>query len=135
MCIRDSNEHRRVVLRRSRHNNLLRTSVDVALCLFLCEEYARGLNNVLSAALFPADFRRIHCSVNRNLLTVNDQACAVRGYFMLKLAVYRVVLCHVNHVVQIDKRIVNTYDVNLAGFDCRAEYESADTDMDVFDAL
>ena len=121
------NEHRGVVLGRGGHDDLLRAAVDVRLRLFLGQENAGGLDNVINAVLTPRDVLGIHLSVEQNLLAIHGDGVVVILNGTVIAAVHGVVLEHVRHVVRRHERIVYRYEFDIRVLQTSAENHTADT--------
>ncbi|EJX01618.1 glyceraldehyde-3-phosphate dehydrogenase [gut metagenome] len=126
--VNTANEHRSVVLRRSRHNYVLSTSFDVSLSLFLSQEETCRFNYVFSFNFVPLQVSWVtFCSYADNV-TVNDELVVFNVSFdsTFELAVHSVILEHVSQVINWAE-VIDTYDLNVITSLSCAEYEAADT--------
>mmetsp|Transcript_31786 Transcript_31786/g.101258 ORF Transcript_31786/g.101258 Transcript_31786/m.101258 type:complete len:417 (-) Transcript_31786:565-1815(-) len=98
------NVHGHRVLRRSRDDDLLRASLEVELCPLLLSEDARGLADVVGAALAPGDASWVLLAKDAHLSPVHDQellaADHARGDDSREPSVHRVVLEQIHDVVK-----------------------------------
>ena len=88
-----------VILGGGRVDDLLGTSVNDGLGLFLGEENTGGLADVVSTEGTPADFLRVTAARGLDLLAVKDKEVSVNLNGLLGLSVDGVVLVLVGHVV------------------------------------
>ena len=121
-----ANEHRGVVLRRSRHHDILSTSVDVTLSLVLREEETRRFDDILSADFVPLKICRVLLCGDTDGLTVNDEVTVLNFYRTIEATVHGVILEHVRHVLSVEE-VIDTYDLDVATLLRSTEYETADT--------
>ena len=119
-------EHGGVVLRRSRHHDVLSTSVDVTLSLVLREEETSRLDDIFSADFAPLEVCRVTLSRDTDSLTVDDEVTVLDFYRTVEAAVHRVVLEHVSHVLCIEE-VIDTYDLDIATLLGSTEDKTADT--------
>ena len=121
-------EHRSSVLRRSRHDDLLGTSLEVSRSEFFGEEEASGFNNDVYVKSAPSDVGRILFSEDLDLVAVDDEEVAFDLDVVVESAVDGVILQHVSEVVSVEK-VVDTDNSNVLGevFHSSAEDHTADT--------
>ena len=95
---------------------------------FSSGEHAGGLDNVVSASFAPRNVFRIHAGINVDSLSVHDEFAVFGFKGAVEFAVDRVVLGHVNHVVQIDERVIDRDNFKFfrLSHSC-TENESSDT--------
>ena len=105
-------EHRRVVLGRCRHDDLLGAGADVLLRGLFREEQTRRLDDDVGADFVPFQLGRILDRGETNLLAVDDQRVAIDGNRALELTVDRVVLQHVREIVRLEQ-IVDAHDLDI----------------------
>ena len=90
-------------------------------------ENAGGLDDIFSAAGSPRDFRRIHLIIDGDLFSVDDKLAVLRADLTVKTAVHRIVFGHINHIIGIDERIVDSHNLKFFGLcDRGAEHKPAD---------
>ena len=119
-------EHRRV-LAGSGDDDLLGAAVEVRGSALGGGEDAGRLGNVLGAAVRPVDVGRILLREDRDLVAVDDELAVLRADLARKAAVNRIVLQHVDHVIEIDEGIVDADDLNVLVFEGRAEDQTSDS--------
>jgi hypothetical protein len=128
-------EHRRVVLRRSRENDLLRAGGEVLARAVLVEEDAGRLDHRGGAHRAPGELRRIGLGGAADGLAVDDELTVLDLDRALEATVDGVVLQHVGEVVDLEQ-IVDRDDVDVTALDGGAEdhasdaAEAIDTDLD-----
>lgn len=88
-----------VILGRGRVDNLLGSSINDRLGLFLGKEDTGGLANVVSTEGAPANFLGVAASGGLDLLSVKDKEVSIDLNGLLSLSVDGVVLVLVSHVV------------------------------------
>jgi len=111
----DTHDEHRSISGRSGDNYLLGTCGEVSRSLIGGGENAGGLNNVLSAALCPRDLRGIADVVYSYFLAVYEELAVNDLNSTVESAVDGVILGHVNHVVDVDKGIVDADDLEKFG--------------------
>ena len=104
----NAHDKHRSVFGRSGDNNFFRTAFKVGSRFIHRGEYAGGLYNILGAAVFPRNFFRIHTRVNFNGLAVNGKFTVFHFNRTFKFTVHGVILGHINHVIHINERIVDS---------------------------
>jgi hypothetical protein len=119
-------EHRRVVLRRGRHDDLLRARVDVLLRGFLGEEQARRFDDDVGADGTPVQFGRVLHGGQADATAVDDQGVAVYADLALEAAVHGVVLEHIGQIVGL-QQVVDADHLDILEILRRgAEHHAAD---------
>ena len=99
---------------------------NVACRLFLREEQAGGLDDVLCADFVPLQVRRILLRGDADGLAVHDQRILGIIDRTLEAAMDCIILEHVRHVIRSDQ-VVDADDLDLGVVDRSAEHETADT--------
>lgn len=123
-------EHRGfLVLSGGGNDNLLGAAHKVERCAFLGGKHAGSLGNVFSAGFLPRNFFGILAGINLDRLAVNDQGLVlvVDGNLALVLAMHRVITEHINHVIQVDERVVDGNHIHLFVFHSGTENQTANT--------
>jgi hypothetical protein len=95
-------EHRRVVLRRRRQHDPLGAGLDVGARLRIIEEQPGRFDHVLGADVVPLEVRGVPLRGDADGLAVDDELAVLHVDRSLELAVGRVVLEHVGHVIDVD---------------------------------
>ena len=122
-------EHRRSVLRRSRHYHVFGTGCQVSLSLLLGQEQTRRLYDVLGTYLVPLQVCGILLGGDADGVAVDDQLALlhVAADFALELTVHRVILQHVSQVIY-RAEVVDTYNLELVSLRASStENHTADT--------
>ena len=120
------NEHRRVVLRRSRHDDLLRACIDVLLRRSLVQKQTRRFDDNIRTDFIPLQVRRIAFLGQTDLLAIYNQIVTVHRHIGVKFAVHRVILQHVSQVIRF-QQVVDAHYLNVVAeiLDRRAEHIAA----------
>ncbi|KAJ8531736.1 hypothetical protein ON010_g14226 [Phytophthora cinnamomi] len=118
--------HGRGVLGRRRDHHLLAAALDVGLGLLRRREHARRLAHVRGAGLAPRDLGRVARREHVDHLAVHHQVAVLRLHGAVELAVRRVVLEQVRHVLQVHERVVDGHHLGLGVLDGGAAHEAAD---------
>jgi len=119
-------EHRGVVLARRGHDDLLCAGGDVTGSLFLRQEQAGGLDDILRAELAPLQVRGVSLAEHGNDLTVDDQRVLAAFDVGLAAAVHRIVLEHIGKIIG-RAQIVDADHVDLGMLEAGTEHHTADT--------
>ena len=116
-----------LILGRSRDHNLLGAALEMSRCLFCGGEYTGGFYNVFRTAFAPRNLLGIHAAINCYFPSVYNQLTVLCLYFAAEMAMDAVILGHIDHVVQIHKRVIDADDLILfrLGHRC-AEYQTTD---------
>ena len=115
-----------LILCRSGDNNLLSASLNMSGSLLGGAEHARGLHNVLRFNSAPRNLGRLLLSKNADLLAIDNELAVLSLYGAIEMTMHGVVFHHVNHIVEVDERIVDAND--LKGLRLRnsgTEYQAA----------
>ena len=107
-----ADEHRRVILGRGGHDDLLRAGVDVRLRLFLRQEQARGFDDVLRADLTPGQVRGVALGEDGDLAAVDHDAVVVALHIGGESAVHSIVLQHVGQIIG-GAEVIDAHDLDL----------------------
>jgi len=94
--------------------------------LFGGGEDARRLHHIIGTGRSPLNFGRIATVENRNRLSVDDELSVGDFDRSVKVSVRRVVLEHVDHVLQVDEGVVDRHHVHIVTFQRRPGHQSAD---------
>ena len=115
-------------VRRSRHDDVLGTCLQVSLSLLLGQEQTGRFNDVLGAHLVPFQVRGIFLGRYADSLTVDDQLALLDIVVdrAVELAVHRIVLQHVSHVIH-RYEVVDAHYFDLIVGACGTEHQTADT--------
>ena len=121
-------EHRGRILRRSGHDDLLRTGLDVGAGEFVGEEETGRFNDDIHIEGSPSNVGRILFREHLNLVAIDDEEVAFRLDVVVELAVHGIILQHVGEVVNVEK-VVDTDNGDVLGevFHSGAEDHAADT--------
>lgn len=121
-------EHRGVVLRGGRHNDVFGTGCNVSLGFLLGQEQTGRLYDILGADFVPLQVCGILLGGYADHVAVHDELALLHVIVdrTVETAVYRVVLEHVSHVVYRNE-VIDTYNLNVCIVACSAEYQTADT--------
>ena len=121
-------EHGGVVLRRSRHNYVLSTCLDVSLSLLLGEEETSRFYYVLSTYCIPLQVSGVALCSYADVVAVNDELALFNVSLdsAFKLAVHRVILEHVSQVIY-GAEVIDTYNLDVAASLSSTENETANT--------
>ena len=123
--IHAADKHRRIVLGRGGHDDLLCACVDMRLRFFLCQEQARGFDNILSADLPPGEVGGVALGKNGDFAAIDDDAIVVALYFGGKSAVHGVIFQHIGQILG-RTEIVDADDLNLGMVKAGAKDHAAD---------
>ena len=126
LMVHAHDEHRGVVLARRGHDDLLCAGGDVTGSLFLRQEQAGGLDDILRAELAPLQVRGVSLAEHGNDLTVDDQRVLAAFDVSLAAAVHRIVLEHIGKVIG-RAQIVDADHVDLGMLEAGTEHHTADT--------
>ena len=107
-----ADEHRRVILGRGGHDDLLRAGVDVRLRLFLRQEQARGFDDVLRADLTPGQVRGVALGEDGDLAAVDHDAVVVALHIGGESAVHSIVFQHVGQIIG-GAEVIDAHDLDL----------------------
>ena len=107
-----ADEHRRVILGRGGHDDLLRAGVDVRLRLFLRQEQARGFDDVLRANLTPGQIRGVALGEDGDLAAVDHDAVIVALHIGGESAVHSIVFQHVGQIIG-GAEVIDAHDLDL----------------------
>ena len=118
-------EHRGIVLGGGAHNDLLGAGGEMALRLFLGQEQAGGFDDIFSADLAPGQIFFFALAENSDLAAIDDQGMIGVGNFAVKLAVDRVILEHISHIIRRDE-VVDADNFNIGMRKTGAENQTAD---------
>ena len=122
-----ANEHRGVVFRRSRHNYIFSTCVDVSLSFLFGQEKTCRLNYILSLNLVPFEVCGVALCGHADSVAVYYEFAVNNLNGAVEFAVYAIVFEHVSHVLNIDEVV----DTNNLKFVClvasSTEYQTTDT--------
>ena len=88
---------------------------------------AGGLDDILGAALAPGDIAGVHLGIDGDGLAIDHQLAVLGLRSAFKAAMYGIILEHVYHIVGIDKRIVDAYDLDVGVVDAGPESQTTDT--------
>jgi hypothetical protein len=99
----DTTDEHGCVSGRSRDDDLLGTTLQVGGSLFGGGEDTSGLDNVVGAGLSPLDGGGVSFTVDSDGLAVNDELAVLGGDGTLESTVGRIVLEHVDHVVEVNE--------------------------------
>ncbi len=105
-------EHRRIVLRRGRHDDLPGAGIDVLLRGFLGQEQAGGLDHHVHVHFVPLQVGRVAFLGQADLLAVDQQVVALHRHVGLETTVHGVVLEHVRQIVRL-QQIVDGHDFDV----------------------
>ena len=94
--------------------------------LFLRQEQAGGLDDILRAELAPLQVRGVSLAEHGNDLTVDDQRVLAAFDVSLAAAVHRIVLEHIGKVIG-RAQIVDADHVDLGMLEAGTEHHTADT--------
>ena len=121
-------EHRGIVFRGGRHNDVFGTGCNVGLGLLLGQEQTGRLYDILGADFVPLQVCGILLGGYADDVAVDDELALLHVVVdrTVETAVYRVVLEHVSHVVYRNE-VIDTYNLNVCIVACSAEYQTADT--------
>ena len=107
-----ADEHRRVILGRGGHDDLLRAGVDVRLRLFLRQEQARGFDDVLRTDLTPGQVRGVALGEDGDLAAVDHDAVVVALHIGGESAVHSIVFQHVGQIIG-GAEVIDAHDLDL----------------------
>ncbi|MPN57711.1 hypothetical protein SDC9_205405 [bioreactor metagenome] len=100
----------------------------MALGLFFLQKQAGGFHHIIGSAFAPLNHGGIFLGIYRDLAAVHNQFAVDGFHRALKLAMNRIVLNHVHHIIQIDKRVVYADNLKcLRAGNRSTENETADT--------
>ena len=122
-----ADEHGRVILRGSTHNDMLGARIDVALAQLFCQVLAGTLADIFRTHRTPGNILDLRGGEHRILLTVDDQAAVVVLHGAGELAVDRIILQHIGHVFRIHKRVVDGRHLYILVGQRRPEHQATDT--------
>lgn len=91
----DSHNKHRCVSRRRRNDDLLRTALEVGLCLLSRGENTGRLDNVICSSVLPWNIRRVLFRVESDRLAVDNKVITLYLDFAFELTMLRIVLEHV----------------------------------------
>ena len=117
-------KHRRIG-GRCGNDDLLRAALKVLGGLFGGGVNAGGFHDVFRAARVPRDIARVHDRIDRNFFSIHNKLAVPRFHFAAERAVHGIVLGHIDHIVQVDKRIVNAHNVDFRVVCRRAQHQAA----------
>lgn len=80
-------------------------------CFLDGREHAGGLDDILGTDLRPRNRLRFAFAENGNLISIDNEVVIFGLDFSLELAVGRVILEHVDHVIETDERIIDGDDL------------------------
>ena len=120
-----ADKHGRIVLRRGGHDDLFRACVDVGLRLFLREEKARGLDDILSAELAPRKVRGVARGKDGDLAPVHHEAAVRALHVGGKAAVHGVVFQHIGEIIR-GTEVVDALDLDFRMVKAGAEDHAPD---------
>ena len=120
-----ADEHGGVILGGSAHDDVLGTGVDVALAELLGQVLAGALANMLRTHGSPGNVLDLHRGEDGVLLAVDDQTAVISLDSAGELAVNRVILEHVSHVLGVHEGVVQSDDLNIVMSQGSAESETA----------
>ena len=112
LVVNTIDEHRSCILGRSRHDDLLGTSLEVSRSEFFGEEEASGFNNDVYVKSAPSDVGRILFSEDLDLVAVDDEEVAFDLDVVVESTVDGVVLQHVCEVVSVEE-VVDTDNLDI----------------------
>jgi len=119
-------EHRRIVLRRRRHDHLLRAGSEVLLRRLLGQEQAGGLHHHFRADIAPLELGGVLDRGQADAAAVDHQRVAIHRDLALETAVHRVVAQHVGEVCRFEE-VVDADDLDVREIlDCGAEDHASD---------
>ena len=116
-----------VILGGGRVDDLLRTTVDDGLGLFLGEEDTSGFADVVGTEGTPADFLRVTAAGGLDFLSVEDEEISVNFDGLLGLTVDGVILVLVSHVIGSGRTGVDGSEVTVRVFHNDTSHETTDT--------
>src|SRR5574344_1214320 len=127
-----ADEHRSVILGRSRHHDILCTSVDMGLCLLLGEEETSGRDNILSSDSIPCQVIRILASCDTDFLSVHNKLGVLDISFdcAFKLTMHCVILEHVRKIIHRTK-VIDSYNCDIFACHCSTKNKTTDSSKSV----
>ncbi|ETM02348.1 hypothetical protein L917_01171, partial [Phytophthora nicotianae] len=126
LVVHSHHVHGRGILRRGRDHHLLAATLNVGLGLLRRREHARRLAHVRGTGLAPRDLRRVAGGEHVNHLAINNKVAVLGLHGAVELAVGRVVLEQVRHVLQVHEGVVDGHHLGLGVLDGGAGHETAD---------
>ncbi len=122
-----ANEHRSVG-RRSGDDDFLRAADKVSGRLFGRGVDTGRFGNVLGAATLPIDVGSRHLREDLDLVAVHDQHIVlfIGRDLTVELAMDRIIAKHIDHIVEIDERIVDTDNLDVFSAASSAEDQTTD---------
>src|SRR5690606_5398364 len=119
-------DHRRVVFRWSGKDYFLCTRIDESLCRVCAKGQTGRFNDILSTELMPSPVVRVLFGSYTDFFTVYDKVISFCGNFAFKLAVYRIILQHIRHILSIDK-VIDPYNFDVVSFGHCSEDQTANS--------
>ncbi len=116
-----------LILCGSGDNYLLRAALQMRGGTLGGAEYAGRLYNILGAAGSPFDVGGVSLRKYGDILAVYNEFAVFGLHIALKLAMDGVVLHHINHVVEVDKRVVDAHYLEDVGL-CNRSTENKTSD-------
>ena len=120
-------EHGGVVFRRSRHNDIFGTGIDVTLSFFFGQEETGRLYNIFSTYGVPFQVGRILFSRHADFLTVNNQLAVfyVGLDGTVELSVHRIIFEHICQIVY-GAQVIDSNDLNVVSLLSSTENKTSD---------
>ncbi len=91
-------------------------------------EHTGRLYHIIRAALAPRNLSRVHLVIDLDLFAINDEFAVFSGDLTLEPTMHRIILGHIDHIINIDERVIDPDDLKLLRLcNSRTENKSADT--------
>ena len=119
-------EHRGIVFRGGRHNDVFGAGLQVGLRLFAGQEQTGRFNDVFCAYFVPLEVRGIFLCGYADLVSVNHQLVALYLDRTVETTVYRVVFEHVGHIIDRNEVVDAYYFDSVCVGAGSPEYQPAD---------
>ena len=78
-------------------------------------EHTSGLHNIFSTSITPFDVGGILPLENGNGLSIDDELPVISLDCAFELAMSTIILEHVDHVIEVNERITDGYNIHFAG--------------------
>jgi len=99
----------------------------VSTSLVLGGENTGGLYDVVSTSLAPGNGRWVLLAEDLNLVAIDNELSVCVVNISAEDAVYGVVLVHVDHVLEINERVIDGDDLDVLVQDSVPEYDTANS--------
>lgn len=119
------------VVGRRRNDNLFSATDEMGLCLVGSGKNTGGLDDIVSTSFTPLDVLGLHGRVDGDGVAVDNELAVLGLDGALEAAVCGVVLCEVDHVVEVDEGVVDCDDLDLWLLQRRAEDDAANATVTV----